>query len=374
MVKQVSRNPRLVCRVSAVPTSSRGASSLTAAENCAESATTVTPQTSSSGIITARGRANTKPTASAQAPDSVIAALVISVRPQRSAYLPPSQHPNAPLPTTANVTSAGAAPCAPRACSLAATNATSHVHIAYSSHIWPRYPMLASDSARFAKMRGAARQLNAAAGAANGPSFGTSRTRSPPAAAVTAATANTVRHCPAGTAPRTRCGSADPSVSAPTSTPMASPRPSRYQPAAIFIPGGYTPASAAPVSIRSVSPTVGPEASATPTVASPAMSAHPETSRRADHRSDSVSTADTSAPTTKPSCTEIVSHAAPLVSSCHTRANAGPTAAAENHGAMAHNSEAASTASTRRGLTGRRDDPRTTRRGGTAPGGARPAP
>ena len=218
--------------------------------------------------------------------------------------------------------------------------------------------MLASDSARFAKMRGAARQLNAAAGAANGPSFGTSRTRSPPATAVTAATPNTVRHCSAGTAQRTRCGSADPSVSAPTSTPMASPRPSRYQPAAIFIPGGYTPASAAPVSIRSVSPTVGPEASATPTVASPAMSAHPETSRRADHRSDSVSTADTSAPTTKPSCIE----------------SAGPTADALNHGAMAHNSEAASTASTRRGLTGRWDDPRTTRGDGTAPGDARPAP
>src|SRR2546422_8919670 len=41
-----------------------------------------------------------------QLPETTIAALVTSVRPQRSAYFPPSQHPMAPLPTTANVTSA----------------------------------------------------------------------------------------------------------------------------------------------------------------------------------------------------------------------------------------------------------------------------
>src|SRR5256885_7373831 len=69
--------------------------------------------------------------------DSVIATLVMSVRPQRSPYFPPSQHPSAPLPTTANVTSAGvrlpAAAPPVRASSLAATNAANHVHIAYSS-------------------------------------------------------------------------------------------------------------------------------------------------------------------------------------------------------------------------------------------------
>src|SRR2546425_5251842 len=51
-------------------------------------------------------------------------------------YIPPSQHPSAPLPTTANVTSAGvrlpAAAPPVRASSLAATNAANHVHIARS--------------------------------------------------------------------------------------------------------------------------------------------------------------------------------------------------------------------------------------------------
>src|SRR5262249_56460526 len=48
-----------------------------------------------------------------------------------------------------------------------------------------------------------------------------------------------------------KCGSADPRPTAPTTTPSAVPRRSRNQPAAIFIPGGYTQASAAPVQNRS---------------------------------------------------------------------------------------------------------------------------
>src|SRR6267142_2197577 len=71
------------------------------------------------------------------------------------------------------------------------------------------------------------------------------------------------------------------------------------------MPGGYTPASAAPVTIRSVIPVPGPGAKATPRVARPARHAHAATSRRADQRSESVRSADTSAPATKPSCTEL---------------------------------------------------------------------
>src|SRR6266581_2547456 len=227
---------------------SRGASSVTAAENCAESATTVTPHTSSRGQSTASDLPNSVPTESAHAPERAIATLVTSVRPQRSPYLPPSQQPSAPLPTTAKVINAGtplAVESPPRrTLSLAATNAAIQVHIAYSSHIWPRYPRFASDTARSPRMRGAALHLNGGAGAANGASGGTPQ--------------------------RTRCGNAEPSVSAPTSTPMATPRPSRNQPAAIFIPGGYTPASAAPVTIRNAMPADGPGASATPSVASAA--------------------------------------------------------------------------------------------------------
>ena len=127
--------------MSAVPTWSAGASSLTAVENWAESATTVTPQTRSSGTSTPSGRPNTTPAESAQAPEIIMATLVTTVRPQRSAYSPPSQQPTAPLPTTANVSRAGSAPPAaspPPACSLAAMNTAIHVHIAYSSHMCPR--------------------------------------------------------------------------------------------------------------------------------------------------------------------------------------------------------------------------------------------
>src|SRR5712692_10503645 len=48
----------------------------------------------------------------------------------------------------------------------------------------------------------------------------------------------------------TRYGDAFPSVSAPTMTPRAKPRPSRNQVAISFIPGGYTPARNAPVRNR----------------------------------------------------------------------------------------------------------------------------
>src|SRR6266550_1095013 len=139
MVTHVSRNPRLVCRVNAVPTYSRGASSLTAAENCAESATIVTPQRTSSGASSVSGLPNNVPTTSAQHPDTAMAALVMRVRPQRSAPAPPSQQPTAPLATTTNVASAGTVPATAslpsRARSLCVTNTASHVHIAYSSHM-----------------------------------------------------------------------------------------------------------------------------------------------------------------------------------------------------------------------------------------------
>jgi len=52
-----------------------------------------------------------------------------------------------------------------------------------------------------------------------------------------------------------------------------------------------------------------PEDAATPIVASAAIIADPATRRRAESRSASVSVALTSAPATKPSWTEIVSHA-----------------------------------------------------------------
>ena len=171
----------------------------------------------------------------------------------------------------------------------------------------------------------------------------------------------TMRHAAGETAHRTRCGLAEPRVRAPTRMPIASPLPSLNHPAAIFIPGGYTLASAAPVSSRQAIPSVMPLDAATPSVAIAASAADPATRRRADRRSANVKIALTSAPATNPSCTEIVSHAVVTGESCQTRANVGATADALNHGVIASSSAMARTARTRRAFTARWDDPKTPR-------------
>src|SRR5262249_54101969 len=111
---------------------SGGDSSLMAVENCAESATTATPQIRSTGTRTTSGWANRRPTVKAQSPDTNIATLVIRTRPHWSARFPKNQHPGAPIPTTANVTRGAAPDGSPgtRADSLAAMNAPIHVHTA----------------------------------------------------------------------------------------------------------------------------------------------------------------------------------------------------------------------------------------------------
>src|SRR5581483_8658487 len=142
----------------------------------------------------------------------------------------------------------------------------------------------------------------------------------------------------------------------------------------IFIPGGYTAASAAPATPRSAIAHTTPGAPATPRVASAATTAPPANNRRADHRSASVNVADTSAPATKPSCTEMVSHAPPAGPRPQTAARAGVTAEALNHGAIAHASAAASTTSTRCGLTYPSDARRTSREDRTSPRDGRRGP
>jgi hypothetical protein len=118
--------------------------------------------------------------------------------------------------------------------------------------------------------------------------------------------------------PASKCGAAEPMVSAPTSTPMARPRPCLNQVAISFIPVGYTPANMTPVPIRR------PISKPRPTVVRPSSSvmsrgiarfkaaptsAQPAMSRGGWTRSERLNTALPSAPITKPSCTLIVSHA-----------------------------------------------------------------
>src|SRR5207244_6008721 len=79
-----------------------------------------------------------------------------------------------------------------------------HVHIAYSSHMWPQYPRLAKVTARSRRMRGTAFQLKLGANAAKGPSCGTTAINALPANAARPAAPSTGRHRAAGTSQRAR--------------------------------------------------------------------------------------------------------------------------------------------------------------------------
>ena len=80
-------------------------------------------------------------------------------------------------------------------------------------------------------------------------------------------------------------------------------------------------------------------------VAAAPSRADPAMSRRGSHTSDSVSSAETTAPVAKPSCTDVVSQAAPESSSPHASRNSGATALAENQRLIASRSTSASSAS-----------------------------
>ncbi len=85
MVPMVSPKPSDVCRVSAVPTACGGATSVTRALNCAESATTVKPHTSAMAMSSASGAPANHPMVSAHRPLTAMAAAATRSRPRRSA-------------------------------------------------------------------------------------------------------------------------------------------------------------------------------------------------------------------------------------------------------------------------------------------------
>ena len=88
IVAAVRRNPAAVCTASAEPAVPGGASSLTAVENCAESATTVTPHTSATARTMGAGAPKSRPVRIADVPETASAAIVSVVRPSRSAMSP----------------------------------------------------------------------------------------------------------------------------------------------------------------------------------------------------------------------------------------------------------------------------------------------
>ncbi len=81
MAKNVSRKPSNVWIVSIVPTKPASTSSVMAAENCAESATMVMPQTIATAMSAIAPTDGNRPIDSAQRPLIAIDAIVIGIRP-----------------------------------------------------------------------------------------------------------------------------------------------------------------------------------------------------------------------------------------------------------------------------------------------------
>ncbi len=79
-----------------------------------------------------------------------------------------------------------------------------------------------------------------------------------------------------------------------------------------------------------------------------AAAAPPASSRCGGTRSASVSTAETTAPTAKPSCTDVVSHTPAVADRSHSARSSGSTADAENHTASPSTWTSATSARARR--------------------------
>ena len=168
-----------------------------------------------------------------------------------------------------------------------------------------------------------------------------------------------------------RWGSAEPSVRAPIIAPSANPRPTRYQLDIAFSAGGYTPASAAPVTSRAKREGMNASVSTMDAFARAAIEALIMIRRLGGIRSARLVAEENTAPTTNPSWTAMVSQLLSADERSHRSLSCPSTAAVENHGDIASTSATARMMSCRRwsaGLrvtawehsSGREDSPPTT--------------
>jgi hypothetical protein len=98
----------------------------------------------------------------------------------RSANSPATTHPIAPHPIIRNEEISAGTDESPRAARLARIITGIHAHIAYNSHMCPKYPKLASRTPRFLNTCNAWFHLNRAAATACGPSPINTNTIKPP--------------------------------------------------------------------------------------------------------------------------------------------------------------------------------------------------
>ena len=214
----------------------------------------------------------------------------------------------------------------------------------------PRYPYVASRAPRLRTTAPSACRSNGADAATCGPSLTKRWTMAPPMTASIEELSISVRHDRSAALHDKRCGNAEPRVNAPTTTPSALPRRSRNQPAAIFIPGGYTHASAAPVSRRSAMMVDPSDDQAIAAFAAAPATQPAANSRRALKTSARLSTALISVPATNPPCTAMVSHAVADSPRASSDAMRGAAAVAENHSVIPKNCPRATSASIRCGI------------------------
>src|SRR5438034_658905 len=163
-----------------------------------------------------------------QAPLMAMATEATIVLPTRSAKRPATMHPTAPLAITTNAAVSASHAGSPLAARLARIMAGAHVHIAYSSHMCPKYPKFARRTPRLFTTAVACDRSKRWLGSAYGPSRTNRRMMMPPTAARIETAPTLTRQLDEPMA-LTRYGDALPNVSAPTSTPRAKPRPSRNQ-------------------------------------------------------------------------------------------------------------------------------------------------
>src|SRR5947209_6036947 len=213
--------------------------------------------------------------------------------------------------------------------------------------MWPKYPKFARRTPRFEKTRAICRTSNFAGRVANGPSPTKNSTTRPPATA-SAETKRTFARQSALPTAFTRYGEAFPSVSAPTRTPSAVPRPRLNHVAMSFMPGGYTPARHTPTRKRKATPKPKPCANSPKAALTIAHAIAERVKRRRElMMSGRLRSAERSQPATKPNSTARVSQLVADSDSRHSARMAGATAEAENHRDIPRSSAAPKSASAR---------------------------
>ena len=213
---------------------------------------TVIPQIQATRTNNHSGPSTANPIKIEHVPDIVKMITVVLLRPYLSAIIPAITELGAPILITKNANAEGFNTNEP-AGSTKMTKARNQPHIAYSSHMCPKYPAFANIMRLLRRIVPSCRGSIIVLANLYGPSFRAKKKRALKNRHATELSLMTSGQSkPVSIAP-TRCGNANPSVNAPTTAHIAhivKPRPTWVHLATNFISGGYTPARASPARNR----------------------------------------------------------------------------------------------------------------------------